>query len=268
MGLAACLNAKPGAPEEAYSVPIQGLTRIACLHPEYVPPYGEGATMFDGVLLRDEFPEKFVTIYTPNPHNADWPKDALKRTDEKNGSFDPAALVGEWLSLSAKYPFDSFTAWSLQTQGAWYPLDTSHAHVYDHRKTLERQGYLLTDYKTFDGMDAPRPASKLPELEVLLEKVATDSIHHNSVVFMLLFAPASSVWLLLLVAFVLLYRRKSLFPLLLSFLFFGTVLLGPLIIVRYLYPIMLVAPTALGLLWAELRCAARQSADSSEAASS
>ena len=39
----------------------------------------------------------------------------------------------------------------------------------------------------------------------------------------------------------------SALPFLLIFLYWGTVLLGPLVIVRYMYPLMIIAPVALAL---------------------
>ena len=60
-------------------------------------------------------------------------------------------------------------------------------------------------------------------------------------------------WILVVVASVLLYQRKlkKLLPLLLVFGFWGTMLLGPLIAIRYAYPIIVCVPSMLAVLYYE-----------------
>ncbi len=234
VGLYNGMNAEKGPSKEAYAVPMQCLFGTAILHPELIPEYGEGELLY-GLVPRDAYDENLENNFKPylvDPVKELWPDDV-----------DTAALLKTWVRYGLKYPVDYATIWGNLTRGAWYPFDTSHANIYE----SERQGYLLSDFKILYGMNLERPASKWPALENLYEKIATENVHQNIPVVSLLFAPATYCWIMLFAILLCLYRKRfeELLPLGFLFFYWGTILLGPTVIVRYVYPIIVTIPLVL-----------------------
>ena len=90
--------------------------------------------------------------------------------------------------------------------------------------------------------------SKLPGLEEAMEEIVSGNSFYNWPVLSVLFKPALYVWafamvLLLAIAF---RERKKLMIMLLPLMYFGTLLLGPVVQVRYIFTMVAVLP----LLWA------------------
>jgi len=156
---------------------------------------------------------------------------------------DGAALLKTWAAYGLKYPMDYVDVWGNLTLGAWYPMNKTHANIY-HREGGRQVGYLLTDYKYIHEMEMERPESKWPALEQLYEKIATENVHQDVPGLSLLFAPATYCWIAAFYMILALYQKryKELLPLGLLFLYWGTVMLGPTILVRYLYPVILTVP--------------------------
>lgn len=236
--LYSAMGAEKGYPQEPYCIPMQCLVGTALRHPELIPEYGTDELLMD-VIPRDWFSEDLEKNF--DPHLADPVKERWWRLAGEE--FSPGHLLRVWVSYGIRYPADYLDIWGTLTLGAWYPLDKTHGHIYDAYET-ERQGYLLTDYKNVPGIDMERPAGKWPWLEGIYEKIATENIHQKIPVVSLLFAPASYCWLMLYGILLALYRQRyrELLPLGLLFFYWGTVLLGPTVLVRYLYPVMVTAP--------------------------
>ncbi|MCD7862652.1 MAG: DUF6020 family protein [Lachnospiraceae bacterium] len=232
-------GASNGSEMEAYSVPMQCLVGTAIRHPELIPAYGTGQMLMDAIP-RDIFPENLSDSY--GPHNVDFVK-ARWEEDAQGEGFDSVRLLKAWIKYGLKYPLDYLDIWGTLTLGAWYPFDTTHANIY----SGERQGYLLTDFKIVPGMNTERPASKWPALEALYEKIATENVHQTIPVISLFFAPATYCWIMFFAILHALYWRKyrELLPLGVLFFYWGTVLLGPTIIVRYLYAVIVSVPFVL-----------------------
>lgn len=230
------MGAEDGEAQEAYCVPMQCLVGTALRHPELIPEDETGQLLM-GIVPRDLFSEDLSDNF--DPHLADPVKERWRRMDPED--FDGIALLKTWVSYGLQYPVDYADIWGTLSLGAWYPLDTTHGHIY------AGQGYLLTDFKAISVMQMERPASRLPWLRDLLEKIATENVQENIPVISLLFAPATYVWVMLFCIVLALYRRQyaQLLPLALLFLYWGTVLLGPCILVRYLYPVMVTVPLLL-----------------------
>lgn len=232
------MDAQKGYPQEPYCVPMQCLVGTALRHPELIPEYGSGELLMD-VIPRDWFSEELERDF--DPHLADPVKERWWRLEGE--AFSPGHLLKVWVSYGIQYPLDYLDIWGTLTLGAWYPLDKTHGHIYDSYES-ERQGYLLTDYKNVPGIDMERPASRWPWLEGMYEKCATENLHEKIPVVSLVFAPASYCWLMLFCILLAWYRRRyrELLPLGLLFFYWCTVLLGPAVLVRYLYPVMVTVP--------------------------
>jgi hypothetical protein len=108
------------------------------------------------------------------------------------------------------------------------------------------QGYLPTDIKSGYGITAD---SRLPFLKSLLEKLLTDNAFLKVPVLRFLFSPALYVDLLLLALAVMLRGRNRKLLLIPLFLFFLvlTVVLGPGILPRYAWPLIVCAPVLVRL---------------------
>ena len=239
-GLEIGMGAEEGPAQEAYCVPMQCLVGTAIRHPELIPEDGAGELLL-GVVPRDLFSDDLEKNF--DPHLADPVKERWQRMDRED--FSGTALLKTWIAYGLQYPLDYMDIWGSLTLGAWYPFDETHAYIY--ASEGERQGYLLTDFKYITEMEMERPESKWPAMERLYEKIATENVHQDIPGISLLFAPATWCWLLFFCMIRALYLRKyrELIPMGLLFLYWGTVMLGPTILVRYLYPVMLGAPFVL-----------------------
>ena len=91
--------------------------------------------------------------------------------------------------------------------------------------------------------------SKWPALRERMEKWAGDNAYLNLPVLKYLFVPGIWIWLYLLLTGWLLIRRKFMecIPLTLVFGYFLTLLLGPTVQLRYLYPVIAAFPFLLFL---------------------
>ena len=233
-------GAKPLSPLEPYSVPIQCVTGVAIKHQEIVPEYGTGDSMYDGLMWRDSYPKDIEE--SVSPQLADVAKGYFYSSMRTIGEFDPVHLLLVFFEQLVEHPHDMFDFWGLLSKGCWDPLDTSHAHVYDNLG--ERQGYLITDYKGSDLLGS-RPQSMFPWLEEVLESVATRNVHQKLPLLAILFAPATYLWMCILQTMLALYFKTKPIGSLIIILYFCTLLLGPAALVRYMWPIMVIAPLSL-----------------------
>ena len=92
--------------------------------------------------------------------------------------------------------------------------------------------------------------SKLPWLEYMLENIVSANCFYNWPVISSLFKPAFYCWALLLTAILCLYNRnkKKLLVTLLPIIYIATMFLGPVVLVRYVWPIMLTLPVMIAVL--------------------
>ena len=151
--------------------------------------------------------------------------------------------------LFLKYPAVCIDSFLYTTEGLWNLRDVSHARIYG---TGNRQGYLATNIQT--GYQIV-PDSKLPVLERFLERQFTENAFLEIPILHFLFAPALYVDLLILTVCVMISgknRKRLVIPLFLVFLVF-TIALGPGILPRYVYPLMVCAPL---LVWMAMKSVA------------
>lgn len=232
-------NVEPGPIEEKYCIPMQCLTGLAIKHDKYLPKYGTNEKLF-GIISRDMLPEDLASIYYP--YIADPVKQAWINTGDLKGK--ELLLIKTWVKMFFCHPHDCIDIWAKLHLGSWYVFDTTHAEIYSIYDHLpERQGYLLTDFKIINEMDFVRPDSKLPQLEKILELIATDNVHQKWPILSLVFAPATYFWIMLyVICLFIANNNKKYYPLLFFMLLYITIILGPTSLVRYMYPLMCVVP--------------------------
>ena len=159
-------------------------------------------------------------------------------------------LLADWFRLGVRYPNEYLDAFLELTRGYWFPDDRSYAECLGYG-TEGRLGTVYTHNIGFleDGTEILHE-SKLPWLEEQLEKVVSGNAYYDWPVISLLFKSAFYFWALFLVWLAFLYRRQRkqavlcLFPLL----YMGTLLLGPVVQMRYVFPFIQSLPVLAGLL--------------------
>ena len=234
------MHAEKGNQLEPFCLPMQCLVGTALRHPELIPERGTGQ-MLMGAVPRDLFSDNLEDNYLP--YLTDPVKERWRRMDLKD--FDSADLVRAWIDCGVRYPTDVLDLWGTLTLGLWYPLDETHAYIYDGEG--ERQGYLLTDFKNLEILEMGRPPSKWPWMEGLYEKIATENVHQENWMTAFFFAPAFYCWILFFCILLAWYqkRRSDIIVLGMTFFYWGTLMLGPAALVRYAYPVMVLVPVAL-----------------------
>ena len=153
--------------------------------------------------------------------------------------------------LFGKYPAICVDSFLYTTRGLWDPQDVSHTRIYG---VNNRQGYLPTDIKPGYGIEHH---SRLPFLESFLEEQLTENRFLEIPVLRFLYAPALYVFLLLFCCCAAIRgkgasRKRTVFPVFLLLLT-GTIALGPGVLPRYVYPLMVSAPL---LIWIAMKSAA------------
>ena len=203
------------------------------------------------------FLEEFYSLHelTYNPYLADPAKKCLRLESRE----DLIRYIQGSLRLLRKYPAICLDSFLYTTKGLWYLWDQSHTRIYGMEN---RQGYMATDVQPGYQIE---PDSKLPFLQNWLEKLLTNNAFLRIPILHLLFAPALYVILLLLSFFSMLRGRKNrkrlVIPVLLIFLVL-TIALGPGILPRYVYPLMVWAPL---LIWMAMKSAGISGRDVSRA---
>ena len=150
-----------------------------------------------------------------------------------------------------KYPLESLDAFLYLTQGAWYINDTTSASIYG--SGLEtRMGYLLTTYAGGYGIVHE---SRLPWLEALLEKAFSANAYQKLPVVSYLFSPALYFWILVICTVGFFKSRNGYAFILAGFLWclYLTVLAGPCVLIRYMYPFVACSPLLIGMLLMSMR---------------
>lgn len=231
-----------GSEAEKYSVLYQQFARIGYYHGDDMD--AKTHTLVDRYISEDIW-ERY------NPPLADSVKmwvggDNFSKVWEGH----MGTVLKDWLKLGLQYPNEYIDAFLALTSGYWFWDDTSFVEAY--REPLEnRKGAVSTYYSsTHDFFAGIEHKSKLPQLENILVTIVSYNQFMDWPVVSILFKPALYVWTLclLFLAFIYTKQRDKLILLLLPLCYFATMLLGPVVQIRYLYPLIIVCPVFLGLL--------------------
>ena len=239
-GLGTFLKASPALMAEMCSVPSQMAGRV---QEQVDDPDPETLVFLKEFYTMDEL------SYTPDL--ADGTKCCLRLESRA----DLLHYIQGSIRLFLKYPAVCMDSFLYTTEGLWNLRDVSHTRIYG---TGNRQGYLATDIQP--GYQIV-PDSKFPILESFLERQFTENTFLEIPILHFLFAPAFYADILLLTICVMICgknRKRLVIPLFLVFLVF-TIALGPGILPRYVYPLMVCAPL---LVWMAMHSAAFSATES------
>ena len=218
------LQIKSGDSREAYSVIIQ---QFGSVYPLTEPGSEEQELLLD---LMDE--EDWLRY---EPRRADALKDHFHTTVFEDNLTDYLSL---WLELGIAHPSQYINAFLNTTFGLWYPNDIL-PDTATYRKYIE---VYCNGAVTFD--------SKFPLLLKVIEHIGMESIYQYVPGISILFSPGFYLWILMFGAAIGFYSKKykNLIPFIPLLGLFCTLLLGPVAILRYMYPLLLSAPLISSLL--------------------
>lgn len=222
---------------EMLSVPAQQIARVAAYH-------GEELTAEDHELIEAVWGEGNIPEYVA----------AIADRSKRDISNDPEVLKNLarlWTSLGRRYPGEYVKAFMLKSKGLWYLEDTSYLFdVYSYAK-----GYLQITYPSDqqEYMEALAPGyyrhQKLQPLQAVYRFFAGgDAVWRYLPFLSVVMQPAFYCYLLVFYILVCIGRKRyqCLIPAVYLAALLGTLFLGPCVLVRYVYPVML-AVTGLAL---------------------
>jgi hypothetical protein len=223
------LGVEKGSVAEVLSVPMQQLSRTMAYN-------GYSLSKKEQEAIRLYIPE--YGRYTPRV------SDSVK--DTFNGeafSQDPDRFVKLWSSVGLKHPFIYLEAFISNNIGFWYPL----MKYPDTGTYLSYIVYQNTGYKG-DWPEMTR-TSYLPGVSGFYEKLTEQGIYHQIPGAFIWYSGGILFWMLVLGICISIYRRR--YELLLPFSIlvglWGTLMLSPVVVFRYVYPLMVSVPVILSM---------------------
>lgn len=230
---------------EMLSVPAQQIARVVAFHEEELSEEDIAALR---VVWKEGLPEYVPAI-----------ADRSKRDITGDGE-ELKLLAKEWIALGARYPGEYLQAFLLKNKGIWDMTDVSYLDVYSYAK-----GYLQVTYPSDQQayMEVLVPGyarhQKLQPLQALYRYFAAGyELWRYCPPMALVMQPAFYSYLLLFYCLccIGLKRVSLLLPAGFLLALLGTILLGPCVLVRYCYPLMLSTAVLCLLLFG--RCRVRE----------
>lgn len=224
---------------EMLSVPAQQIARVVQYHEEELTEKDLEALT---AVWQEGLPEYVAAIADRSKKDITNEKETLQ------------ILAGEWVSLGIRYPGEYLKGFLLKNKGMWDLTDMSYLNdVYSYAK-----GYLQITYPSDQQayMETLAPGyerhQKLQPLQALYRYFAGgDEPWRYCPPAALVMQPAFYCFLLLFYCLCCFGLKKPvmLLPAVYLLALLGTLLLGPCVLTRYLYPLMLSVPVLVGLMF-------------------
>lgn len=228
---------------ETLSVPAQQIARVVQYHGEELTEQDREALM---AVWKEGLPEYVPAIADRSKRDIAGDKDTLRQ------------FMKEWASLGLRYPGEYMKAFLLKNKGIWDLTDTTYLNdVYSYAK-----GYLQITYPSDQQvyMEALAPGyerhQKLQILQALYRCFAAgDELWRYCPPLALVMQPAFYAFQLLFYMLCCIGLKKPalLLPATFPLALLGTLLLGPCVLTRYMYPVMLSTTVLMLLLFANRR---------------
>lgn len=218
--LAFAVHAEAGGKQEILTVPIQQLTRTYKYSPEVF-------SQDEKEILLSYIPEDILAIY-----DADLSDLVKVHFDNEKFAENPSEFLGLWLQIFAKKPITYLNAWFMTSYGYWYPDTIINVYGGQGRFTFQ---YEESSYFGFETEQPGERDSKFPWLEEQYRKMSLELYQQNVPGISMLFSPGFLFWMFFGCALFSIYRKQYiwLLPMTSIFLLWGTVILGPTFLVRY-----------------------------------
>lgn len=234
-------GAEQGDRREMLSMPIQQLARCMVYHGGVGVLAEDDATMDEDskALINDFLLNESYKEYRPDI------ADPVKRhTNTYVVRYRTEEFAGTYLNLLGRYPGDFINAALAVNAGYFYVGDESHAYINVNGRDTGL-GYVQTRFLTEElNSRGVYQDSKWKSLFRIMEKWADSNAYLKLPVLKYLFVPGVFLWLYMLLAGCLLACRKydRCVPLALVMGYYATLILGPTVQLRYIYPLMVVLP--------------------------
>lgn len=235
-------DAQQGDRREMLSVPIQQLARTMLYHGGVNALPGDDNTMgeTDKALINDFILNEGYRKYRP-----EFADPVKSNTNTYVARYRSGEFITTYLRLLVQYPGDFINAVLALDAGYVYPGDKSHAGVNAQEGQAAGGGYVQTrwDEDTMNSYGVYKD-SRWEWLHGIMEEWANENTYLRIPVLKYLFVPGVWIWLylLLLGGRVLQRKFRQCIPLTLIFGYYLTLLLGPTVQLRYLYPVMMAFP--------------------------
>lgn len=219
-------NAKPGMEGQMYSLPIQQLARTFTLEKEHF-------SKKDREVLYKYIPGKYLERY--NPRISDYVKSYFTLKGDKASSKEFLIL---WGKIGRQYPKHYLDATLMMTQGYWDP-NFQFPDQYYKLPIIE-----LWDKETGISDKQIVYHSFIPELKNFFKRLFNDATYRKIPILSIFFSSSFIMWIISILLGISIYKKqkKILFGFTFIFLYLGTLILGPVMLVRYSYPFILCWP--------------------------
>lgn len=233
--LSKATNAVGGDKREMLSIPIQQLARVMVYHEAEL-------NAEDKALIQDLISDEAYLEYRP-----DIADPVKKHTNTSVVRYRVKEFARTYLHLLVSYPGDYINAVLAVDAGYLYPLDETHAWINVNGRD-RGLGFIQTRFLEDDLQKiGVYKASLFPIWKEKLEDLADDNFYLKIPLLRFLFLPGVYLWL-----WIFLFGNrwihkdgKGMLPILFVLAYLGTLLLGPTVQLRYLYPFMITYPFAL-----------------------
>lgn len=233
-------NAEQADRREMLSIPIQQLARCMIYHGGAGVAAEDDNTMeeADKALINDFLLNEAWRYYDPDL------ADPVKRhTNTYVVRYRTGDFLRTWLRLLGKYPGDFINAFLAVDAGYVYLGDTSHAYV-NVEEGEHGRGYIQTQWSQELEQRGLYPDSKWEGLHRVMERWADENAYLKLPLLRYLFMPGGYLWFYVFLTAYLIWRKRyaACLPLVSILGYYATLLLGPTVQLRYLYPVMLCLP--------------------------
>ena len=227
--LTVVLQADDSENQELLTVPIQQLARTYKYSPE---------------VFSEEEKEVLFTYLPENEllsYDADL-SDLLKaQFNNERYKENSSEFLGLWLEKFIQKPVTYLNAWFMTSYGYWYPDTVINVYGGQERFTIQ---YKDSSYFGFETELPGVRDSKFPWLEEQYRKMSLELYQQEVPVISMFFSPGFLFWLFMGCAMCCIYERRytGLLPFGCVFLLWGTAILGPTFLVRYVLILWFAAP--------------------------
>lgn len=244
-GIQKAMDAGSGSEVEMYSVFLHQFARVGLYQNDNldIEEYG---------IINKYVDSMYWNQY--NPNIADGIKGNVAVTTFGNWKDDILTMLKDWTKIGLRYPNDYIDAFLELTRGYWFLDDVSHSEVLGYGADTNWGLIYTANLSVSSVFEGVENNSLLPALLKVYQKIVNGNDYYDWPVLSMLFKPAFYCWVLVIVMISLCYMRQKgklilcLFPLMYLF----TLLLGPVVNFRYIYPIMVVIPVL--VMWMFSNC--------------
>jgi len=229
ISLATVLQADDSENQEILTVPIQQLARTYKYSPEIF-------SKEEKEVLFSYIPEDILQIY-----DADL-SDLLKaHFNNQQYSKTSSDFWKLWMNELAKKPVTYLNAWFMTSYGYWYPDTVINVYGGQQRFTFQ---YGDSSYFGFETEQPGVRDSKFPWLEEQYRRMSLEIYQQDVPVISMLFSPGFLFWMFMGSILCCIYKREYtwLLPFGCIFLLWGTAILGPTFLVRYVLVLWFALP--------------------------